>query len=383
MGQVQFYRPKRWLAACSLAVVLITQFQVVGTIAAPPAASCGDDAPGTNQTAGNNKKLLEWGWDEPDTDFMRQNISHMEQQPFDGLVFHVNSSRDGNFAWEVWGGRRFEFEEFEAAVEDLKATDFQRFTERFLRVNVTPGNVDWFDDQAWGDVLANFGVAARIVEQGGCRGFMFDVEQYQHKLFSYDPQSGHSFDDCRKIVRQRGREWIREINSHCPGITILLTFGYALTRPASASKPEDAPSGLLADFLDGVLDECSEQTVLVDAWEQAYSYRTARQFEDAYETIHRQALNWTTTPEKYRRHVRAGFGLWLDYNWRKRGWDPTDVSQNYFTPQAFGESVRAALTTSDEYVWIYTERPKWWTAEELPAAYVEALSACHDVPDTD
>lgn len=29
----------------------------------------------------------------------------MEQQPFDGLVFHVNSSNTGNFTWEMWGGR--------------------------------------------------------------------------------------------------------------------------------------------------------------------------------------------------------------------------------------------------------------------------------------
>jgi hypothetical protein len=31
------------------------------------------------------KKLIEWGWDEPDTKFMRENISQMEQFPFDGL----------------------------------------------------------------------------------------------------------------------------------------------------------------------------------------------------------------------------------------------------------------------------------------------------------
>jgi hypothetical protein len=381
MGPVRFHQPRLSLAVCHVVVVLVTQLQPVGTIAAPPAACCCDDARGPNQPAGSSKKLLEWGWDEPDTDFMRRNISQMEQRPFDGLVFHVNSSRGGNFVWEMWGGRRFESEEFQTAVEDLRATGFQRFTERFLRVNVTPGNVDWFDDNAWGDVLANFGVAARIVQQGGCRGFMFDVEQYQHKLFSYDRQSGHSFDDCRKIVRQRGREWIREVNSHCPEITILMTFGYALARPESVAGPEDAPCGLLADFLDGVLDECSEQTVLVDAWEQAYSYRTASQFEDASETIHHQALNWTTTPEKYRQHVRAAFGLWLDYDWRKRGWNTTDFSQNYFTPAAFREPLRAALTTSDEYVWIYTERPKWWTGEQLPAAYVEAVSASRNVPD--
>src|SRR3989337_909375 len=42
------------------------------------------------------KKLIECGWDEPDTKFIRQNIQKMEQFPFDGFVFHVVSSKGGN-----------------------------------------------------------------------------------------------------------------------------------------------------------------------------------------------------------------------------------------------------------------------------------------------
>src|SRR5262245_8287005 len=39
------------------------------------------------------KKLIEWGWDEPDTTFIQQHIAEMETFPFDGLVFHANSSK--------------------------------------------------------------------------------------------------------------------------------------------------------------------------------------------------------------------------------------------------------------------------------------------------
>jgi hypothetical protein len=39
-----------------------------------------------------SKKLIEWGWDEPDTKFMRANITEMGPFPFDGLAFHVISS---------------------------------------------------------------------------------------------------------------------------------------------------------------------------------------------------------------------------------------------------------------------------------------------------
>ncbi len=342
------------------------------------------------------KKLIEWGWDEPDARFLREHIDEMERYPFDGLVFHVNSSQGGNFVWEMWGGRRFERDEFADAVTDLRATNFNRFTEQFLRVNVTPGTVDWFDDAAWQGVLHNSGVAAQVVRDGRCRGFMFDVEQYQHELFNFERQPpGRTWDECRAMVRQRGGEWMREVNRHCPEVTILLTFGYSLAQPkverdsSRSTEGADASNkernefrstlrartryGLLADFLDGMLDACSETTVLVDAWEQSYPYKQPEQFAEAYETIRKRALDWTAAPEQYRQHVRAGFGLWLDYDWRHKGWDVADLSKNFFAPDEFEAALRAALDRSDQYVWIYTEQPRWWTNEKLPPAYVEAV----------
>lgn len=321
-----------------------------------------------------SKKLIEWGWDEPDPAFMRAHIGEMERLPFDGVVFHVNSSRGGNFVWEMWGGRRYERAEFDAAVADLRETPFQRLSERFLRVNVTPGNVDWFDDDAWSGVLHNARVAAQVARDGGCRGFMFDTEQYQHELFHFAKQPpGHTWQECRDTVRRRGAEWMRAVNAECPEITILLTFAYKMAQPAAGRPRSEARYGLLADFLDGVLEACSEQTAIVDAWEHSYSYRRAEQFDAARETMRTTALGWTAAPEKYQRHVKAGFGIWLDYNWPRHGWDTADLSKNYFSPPQFAESVRTALANSDGYVWIYTEQPRWWTSERLPTEYVEAL----------
>ena len=41
------------------------------------------------------KKLIEFGWDEPSTEFLRQHLAQMEQTPFDGCVFHVDFKRAG------------------------------------------------------------------------------------------------------------------------------------------------------------------------------------------------------------------------------------------------------------------------------------------------
>jgi hypothetical protein len=82
-------------------------------------------------------------------------------------------------------------------------------------------------------------------------------------------------------------------------------------------------------------------------------------------------------PQKYQRFFSFSFGLWLDKDWRKVGWDETDFSKNYFSPEVFESSVRQALALADEYVWIYSETPRWWSKEgkpiKLPEAYEAAL----------
>jgi hypothetical protein len=352
--------------------VLILVLVAIALIQAPVA-----EVPASAGRTPSGKKVIEWGWDEPDTRFMRENIARMEQLPFDGLVFHVNSSKGGNLAWEAWSKRRFVLEEFKQAVEELRATRFRRFTDRFLRVNVTPGTVDWYDDAEWATVLNNFGLAAQIARQRDCKGFMFDVEQYEGKLFDFRqqrPRGGKDFADYRRQVRRRGRSWMQEVNRRFPDITILLTFGYAIAQPhGKGDDRSSAPYGLLADFLDGLLDACSKDTVIVDACESSYAYKRPSEFRRAYATIREQALSWTANPGQYRKHVQAGFGLWMDNDWSKKGWNVADFSGNHFTPGEFQAALHAAIATSDEYVWVYTEQPRWWTGENLPQAYVEAL----------
>ena len=74
---------------------------------------------------------------------------------------------------------------------------------------------------------------------------------------------------------------------------------------------------------------------------------------------------------------QAGFGLWLDYDRPRYGWNTTKLESNYFSPERFLASLRAAVEQTEEYVWIYTEKPRWWsnggTAVNLPPAYIDAV----------
>src|SRR5438067_239106 len=78
------------------------------------------------------KKLIEFGWDEPDTRYLKEHIAQMEKMPFDGCVFHIkytktNGTGRGDFMWEGWGKRAFHEVELKAALDELKATKFKRF----------------------------------------------------------------------------------------------------------------------------------------------------------------------------------------------------------------------------------------------------------------
>src|SRR5438128_2737684 len=117
-----------------------------------------------------SKKLIEFGWDEPDTAFMKAHIAEMERTPFDGTVFHILYSKPdgarGSFMNECWSKRAFTEVELQQAIDELKSTKFTHFTHNFLRFNVCPGDVDWFDDAGFASVVNNARLAAHIARQG-------------------------------------------------------------------------------------------------------------------------------------------------------------------------------------------------------------------------
>jgi hypothetical protein len=336
------------------------------------------------------KKLIEFGWDEPDTAFLRRHIARMEETPFDGCVFRIHSSRPdgvpGPFLWEAWGRHPFAAAECEAALADLQATPFHRFTDNFLRFNVTPGDVDWFDD--FSAIAANARLAAWVARAGGARGILFDVEQYVFPLFTHARQSRADrvgWELYAEQTRGRGREVMEAFQDGYPDLTILFTFAYSL--PWRLTRGGQDPLahceyGLLVPFLDGMVDAARGGTKLVDGCELAYFHeKDTRFFPAMRQTISQDVLALVGDPARYRRRFSVAFGLWMDYESSTRGWNGVDGERNPYSPGEFERSVRAALQYSDEFVWIYSEIPRWWSVNggpvDLPVGYADALHRAH------
>lgn len=334
------------------------------------------------------KKLIEFGWDEPDTEFLRKHIDKMETTPFDGTVFHVNyatrDSRSGVFSFEAWGKRKFSEDDLRRAIEDLRATRFQHFQHNFLRFNVTPADLDWFDD--FSSIISNARLAGKVARLGQAKGIMLDTEAYAKPLFSYRRQAGASRKSWQQYARQaerRGREVMQAFQRHYPGIQIFLTFGYELPWLKCAAVGRllaDCEYGLLVPFLDGMVAAAKGPTRIIGGYEFAYYFRQPEEFAEANFIADQVVQMLAADPTKFRRTFHTSFGIWLDSMSPELGWNQLAPEKNFHTPAQFQEKVRAALAMADEYVWIYSEIPRWWSEpngepKDLPSPYEAALRA--------
>ena len=163
-------------------------------------------------------------------------------------------------------------------------------------------------------------------------------------------------------------------------LTVFLTFGYSIAwaqMDNGKKQLEDCSYALLPAFLDGMISATRGEARIVDGCELSYSFKEQDLFHRDYRTIRENLLPIVLDRDKYEQTISVGFGLWMDFNSHKQPWSTNDFSKNDFSPSQFGSSVRFALEASDEYVWIYTQTPRWWTEKgksaHLPAAYQDAL----------
>lgn len=324
------------------------------------------------------KKLIATGWDQVDVQRLAEQLSEMERRPFDGVVIRViGETPEGrsvplNWAFHAAAWDRSWFEE---SVEKLRSVKSQKLTDNFILVNANPGDVDWFDDAGWAQIVAHCRIAAWVARQGGARGILFDPEPYAppHALFHYAAQPGreeHTFAEYYAEARQRGRQMMEAIVEQYPEITLFCYFmnsinvsatGRADPRPALAGMHY----GLYSALIDGWLDAAPPEVTFVDGCESAYRYNSTREYLEAA-TAMRGACQELVAPEnraKYRAQVQVGFGIYLDAYW-----NPKDSPWSAWYIDGLGgprvERLRAntatALRLADEYVWIYGEKFRWW-----------------------
>ena len=346
------------------------------------------------QDARRHKKLIEVGWDMPDSQHLSGILDQVEKQPFDGLVVQaIGRKDDGSTIPLGWAflNQKWSRQWFQSNVDQLKGCKFRRFTDNFLIFNANPGDVDWFDDAGWKNIAEHWRIAAWVARQSGFKGICFDPEPYAqpHAQFQYSAQAGHdkhSFAEyCRK-ARQRGRETMRAVAEEYPNITVLSFFLNSVVGQV-ADHADPTPSlatlgyGLLPAMLDGWLDAAPPTVTVVDGCESSYLYNSRMAFLEMGNLIRGNCQN-LISPEnrsKYCAEVQTGFGIYLDAYANPKGSPWYIDGQGKPRVERFRANVRDALSVADEYVWIYGEQFHWWPTlsnRTQPKSWPAALPGC-------
>lgn len=328
------------------------------------------------------KRLIQYGWGAPDTQYVRDHWRRIEELPFDGVGIVVAIDREAwrngetstlnQLGWQVMGAKAFHIQEFHEASADLQAARWRTCTDNFLpailSASQSAATVDWLDDGRWRVIAQNFGVLAHIAAAGGAKGLLLDPEHYGHELFRYPAQAGApTFTAYMEAARQRGRQIMTAITAALPNVVLLSFYGYTLPlNDLQSGVPLDhAEYGLLPAFYDGLLEAMPDGAHFIDGYEFAYSFKERQQFLQGYRRIHEAAITVSAVPQHYRKKMHAGFGLWLDYR----------RQPNYFTAEELQHAVTAALEVSDGYVWLYSEGLRFFPPNGIVVSHLQALAA--------
>ncbi|MBN1853129.1 MAG: hypothetical protein JW829_10415 [Pirellulales bacterium] len=332
------------------------------------------------------KKLIEYGWDVPYPDQVRKDIGTMEKMPFDGIIFRL---REWNHAFDP---RPWDEAQLKPQFDDLAAIEWETFTDNFLCLYAANNwNMDWFNDEQWENITANLRLSAKAAKIGHCVGIVFDPEPYGDNPWAYAGNNKeHSFAEVEAQVHKRGAQFMTAIQTELPDVRLLTFFHQSLFADLleipdiqeRQKRLSQHPWALLSAFWNGVLEAAAPDARIIDGYEQAYYFTSDGSFFRAYHLMKQRSLT-LVPPELRKKHAvnfQAGMALYMDQVLALRQ-PPEKYLSTYLSPQErlrwFEHNVYYAMTTSDEYVWCYSERMSWWQ-DKVPEGAEAAIHSARE-----
>ena len=325
------------------------------------------------------KKLIEFGWDMPSPEFVRDNIRVMEKRPFDGIVL-----RTGGFN-HAFDTNTWKAQEIQADLDVLAAIQWGRFKDSFLVLYAANRwDMEFYNDDHWRAIAHNIRMVSKLVKAGRCVGVCFDTEPYGKNPWAYPGNYGDKpFEEIQAQVRKRGAEFMTALQYYVPDIKVLSTFQYAMFEPlvdipdrAARDKrhlelTDPKHYALLPAFFNGMLNAAQPGVRLIDGNENSYWYESPNSFYWGYHLMKQRCQTMVPVElrSKFIAQVQAGMALYVDELFGRRAGQKT--TGNFLSPAEqltfFEHNTYFALTTTDEYVWLYSERMNWWK-EVAPGA---------------
>jgi len=356
----------------------------VGVLSAAPATPATEEEMHRQFEATKNKKvILAQAWTDRTPDVVVANMDFLKKY-FDGVFIEIYGKGHKDPKGETASSRRilqkdfeFKYEWFAAEVPKIKKFTSNGLEHSFIGTAARYGDLDWFNDEHWRIACNNYGVMARIAREGGMKGIEFDAEMYAFKQFNYQPYCGKSRHQVWMKARERGKQWITEVQKNYPGITIFCLFLHTLNYETlgTADNNAYAQGNLFVPFFNGILDGLDPQTKLIEG-NEIYTYKaSSRRHFDFAIAQERMLFNSQVLPEnrlKAKAQIACATAVYMDAYF----FDSTKASAYHravydvMTPgakwndpvrmKAFYRNFAEAVRDSEEYVWIYQERVRYF-----------------------
>jgi len=359
------------------------------------------------------KRAIWWNPKKGPTEITAQDLEN-GGKAFDGfIVQYVRGSHDSvksgdSLAWGAFSDQRYTLDASDIAgdyvgdsLDALRNLPSSPMPDRFVRINASPYNAskfDWTDDSFWDTVVKNLTVVSEMCQKAHLTGVFLDTEPYHHggkspNLFMYNEMKFYkktrdlSFDQMSDVVEKRGNQVIKALNSHCPNMTIIVSFGYITMSQHVSRRLLSSHAYLLAPFLDGMLDGSSSGTRFVDGFEGGYWHDDSPGFFDSWAHNIKGRSGFNVKFQKYGSEFMDKYdmavGLFLDRDRGVKGksgeygWCGDGKNEVFYSPDRLAYTVQQAANASDKYVWIYTQKPNAWLPPDapggLPSTYIHAI----------
>ena len=336
-------------------------------------------------------KIISSGWGNQDTQYVRDNWQAMDTMPLDGMAVLIaidrQAWRDGSrrnttndLGWQLASETHFKYEQFQPALQDMAAPEFQHLTHNFLTLQTSTSystSLTWFDDARWELFLHNLRIYAKLARKMNMKGLIIDVEHYGYPLFNFKymdkKYADRDYEAYRDQAYRRGIAAMGALNSEYPDISLFFYYSWEMLvyRLQLSENMADQDYALLLPFIEGMLAAATPETAFIIGHEPSYGFKTAAAFEDTRENVMQEAVKLSRHPDKFRKNVKMGFGLWIDNG--GKSWSAGDFEKNYFLPAEWEHALGHALRYSDSYVWIYSHHARFFRNPNIPQAYLKAM----------
>jgi|GEM_PF-7038186 len=343
-------------------------------------------SPDNKFSAVTGKKLIEYGWDVPTPQYVRDHIGEMEKRPFEGIMFRLPNGGGKVFDINNWEKNKAKLKDQIAIASAIK---WHRFTDNFLSMYAA-STMDWYSDSDWEKVLSAVKFNAQVARAAGCAGVLFDPEPYGTNPWNYPKQQDrnkYSYAQYSTKVYQRGQQFMKALQEQIPHVKVLMFHQYQMLYAVSHNPDQavrtstlaSANYGLYLPFLNGMLSVINQDAQMIDGNEGSYYYRKPAQFYEAFWQMREGAK--INVPKslwnKYDTNERAAQALYVDRLFSLRpdtfGYQISAGMTPEERAQWFGQNTYYALKTSQEYVWLYSEKMNWWTNTDLPPGLEDAI----------